>query len=613
MTRIEQAAAAVAAVRAMFADAASLATATDDEIALLLRDTAEMARLVHAQQVRLAGAVEARSDGSQEVPLCRRLGRPSVKEAVASALGIRVREASELLSMARATTPRVSLTGAEVPARYPLVAHSLDRGDLSLSQARAIVTSLEKASANADLALLAWAEGCLVDAATDAEQALAPELLMEQAGAYVAVLDPDGVLPNSERQRAMRSLRHSQLSDGTWRTVMISPPEEGSALKALLDAYTSPRAKVRFRDDQSGELCDGDAVVPGDGDALAMLGGDALVPGDGDSLVPGAAAVPVDDRSLEQKRHDVMMGIVRAQAASGDAPTAGGESPRLVFHVSLEAYEAYLGGTDHPDRTLTIEHTRVPVPIEAVDRLLCDAVVQRAVVGASGEVLELGRTQRLFSPAQRRALAAQYRGCANCAAPVSWTDAHHVLWWLRGGLTDVKNGILLCSYCHHEVHAGRLVVVGVPGCWRVVPQLRPEDARARAPRTGRSRLASPGTPPSIGQIARIAVERGAAAHAMRGASPVDAGSEPMPWEPGRARLLAADARPSLAVLLPEAPPSLDVRPPRGGRGPVETRLRAQLRDRLDAPSRDRLGERSRGRARPCAVDYRRAAPIILRT
>src|SRR5690606_5041888 len=116
---------------------------------------------------------------------------------------------------------------------------------------------------------------------------------------------------------------------------------------------------------------------------------------------------PVDDRSLEQRRHDELLGIGRAQAASGKAPTVGGEVPRLVFNVTDEAFEAYRRGLEHPDRTLQIEHTGALVPIETVDRLLCDAVVQRAVVSASGEVLDLGRTKRDFNRAQRRALAKQ--------------------------------------------------------------------------------------------------------------------------------------------------------------------------------------------------------------
>ena len=183
MTRIEQAAAAVSAVHAMFADASALAAAADDEIAALLEPVAELSRLVQAQQVRLAGAIDARSGDSPETDLCLKLGKTSAKEAIAAAFGIRVHDARELLSMARATTRGISLTGGDIEVRYPRVAAALDAGELSLARARAIISTLEPAAPRAALDQLAWAEGCLVAAAVDPEAPLAPELLVDQGRA----------------------------------------------------------------------------------------------------------------------------------------------------------------------------------------------------------------------------------------------------------------------------------------------------------------------------------------------------------------------------------------------------------------------------------------------
>jgi len=47
-------------------------------------------------------------------------------------------------------------------------------------------------------------------------------------------------------------------------------------------------------------------------------------------------------------------------------------------------------------------------------------------------------------------------GCVgpNCTAPPSWCHAHHVIEWEHGGRTDVDNGALLCSFHHHQLHAG---------------------------------------------------------------------------------------------------------------------------------------------------------------
>lgn len=242
MTIVQQAATAVEAARAVLVALDSLPRAPLDDVVELLAQTAALSRIVEAQRVRLAGEIAERSRVPDETSICRRLGHRSPKEAVASAFGIRERDARGLLALAAATSPAVGLTGVDIAIRYPWVAAALDEGDISLAQAQAIVEHLEPAAPRADLEQLAWAEEQLVAAATDPLAPLVPELLVTQARAYVAVLDPDGVLPDAERQRAMRSLRMSQRADGIWRTVILSPAEDGAAHKTLFDAYTSPRA-----------------------------------------------------------------------------------------------------------------------------------------------------------------------------------------------------------------------------------------------------------------------------------------------------------------------------------------------------------------------------------
>lgn len=557
MAMVERAAGAVEAARAASLDIDALARATNQELVDLLALTGELTRVVDAQRVRLAGAIAARSRAGDEI--CSLLGSRSARDAVARAFGIRTRDAAELLSMAAATAPSVSITGEIIATDFPRVADALDAGTISLAQARAIVDTLAPAAPRADLDQLAWAEGCLVDEATHPERRLAPELLVTQAQAYVAVLDPDGVLPDSERQRALRSLRMRQLPDGSWHLVMRSPAEAGSALKAVLDAFTAPRVDVRFTDD------------PEDGCEPA---------GEADPQIPA------DDRSLEQKRHDAMVAMAEAHAASGGAPIAGGEVPRLVLTGTIEAFSAYVDGIECSERTLKIEHTGSIVPIETVDRLLCNGVVQRAVTDVRGHVLELGRTVRLFTLPQRRALAAQYGGCATpgCGFPVAWTETHHVVWWQLGGPTDVANGILLCSHCHHEVHAGRLLVVGSPGNWRVITQLRPSDPYARATRSAAApRGAGAGVTAAAAAVAPLALKL---------PDPITPAEAPLaPKLPDS--LTTAPASVADTWTGPESGTQTAVRRPRGTRPPVEARLRRRLpaagRRRSRGPRIDLLG------------------------
>jgi hypothetical protein len=83
-----------------------------------------------------------------------------------------------------------------------------------------------------------------------------------------------------------------------------------------------------------------------------------------------------------------------------------------------------------------------------------------------GRPLNLGRSQRLFSAAQRIALAARDGGCLipGCDRPPSWCEAHHIDEWEKhSGRTDVDAGVLLCRHHHRWVHDLDARIVAVPG------------------------------------------------------------------------------------------------------------------------------------------------------
>jgi hypothetical protein len=102
-----------------------------------------------------------------------------------------------------------------------------------------------------------------------------------------------------------------------------------------------------------------------------------------------------------------------------------------------------------------LEHAG-PVDPATLELLACNATVRAAVLAPNGALLDLGRTQRLASPAQKTALLARDGGCVipGCTVPGDAGDAHHVVWWSRGGRTDLDNLALLCGRHHDEVHQG---------------------------------------------------------------------------------------------------------------------------------------------------------------
>ena len=98
-----------------------------------------------------------------------------------------------------------------------------------------------------------------------------------------------------------------------------------------------------------------------------------------------------------------------------------------------------------------------PLPVATVRRMCCDAEVLPIVMNGEGEALDVGRSRRTVTPAQRRALRAMHRTCAHpeCTVAFSACRIHHIRWWVRDhGPTDIDNLIPLCERHHHLVHEG---------------------------------------------------------------------------------------------------------------------------------------------------------------
>lgn len=165
-----------------------------------------------------------------------------------------------------------------------------------------------------------------------------------------------------------------------------------------------------------------------------------------------------DARQPRQRRADALSFLVET-ALAVEQPRRG-ERPRVVVHCTPEQL---LAARDRPDGS-AVGTARTedgePVPTWAARRLACDAVLQRVVLSPSDGPLDVGRTQRLATLTQRRALAARDGGCVvhGCGASPDICDAHHVRHWADGGPTDLGNLVLLCPGHHTAVHAGTWAV-----------------------------------------------------------------------------------------------------------------------------------------------------------
>ncbi len=151
-----------------------------------------------------------------------------------------------------------------------------------------------------------------------------------------------------------------------------------------------------------------------------------------------------DTRTAWQMRADILSDLCRhaldcTQATSGVKTT-------VVVRMTRAELESGAGMCE-------IDGTAQPVSAGALRQAAADAEIVPAVLGGGSEVLDWGRSRRLFTPAQRLALVERDGGCAWCNAPPSWCEAHHIRWWDRdAGPTDLNNGVLLCTRCHHRLH-----------------------------------------------------------------------------------------------------------------------------------------------------------------
>jgi hypothetical protein len=231
--------------------------------------------------------------------------------------------------------------------------------------------------------------------------------------AEAAALDADAQR-DADRVHALRSLTWRRHLDGSVSGRFRLDPLGGETLLTAINALTARRDQVR--DVNSGEP--------------ALL----------------TEPVTLDDRTTPQRRADALASLAGLALDGGQLPTRGGIRPTLVVTTTLEALQGRLAASG----LLPLGGRLDPASLR---RIACDAQVIPAVLDGAGHPLDLGRTRRLFSPAQRRALTLRDGGCVHpgCGAPPAACEAHHLTAWYDGGATDLSNGGLLCDV-HHDQH-----------------------------------------------------------------------------------------------------------------------------------------------------------------
>ena len=261
---------------------------------------------------------------------------------------------------------------------------------------------------------------------------------------WAATLDPGALERDHQAQRRNRFLNLSDQPDGT-------------RLTGLLDRMAGHRLRIAL--EATGETPDEHRTPEqARADALLALAEHALA---APTARPGAAVRPHVSLVLtEETFTQIRTATSRDQAAptgtSGAGSTATGPTPTGTGPTDTTPTDATTGTA--PPATLD---DGTPVPMSEVARVLCDCDLTRVVVNAAGTPVDLGRTQRLYTGPQRRAIIVRDQVCAfgECGRAARWCEVHHIRWWDRDtGTTSVDNGVLLCTFHHHEVHRRNLTI-----------------------------------------------------------------------------------------------------------------------------------------------------------
>jgi hypothetical protein len=172
------------------------------------------------------------------------------------------------------------------------------------------------------------------------------------------------------------------------------------------------------------------------------------------SLIVRASRRLRDRTPFDQRMADALVAVCKSDAAgrtgkATDEAPAGGmrrNRPTVVVHADL----AFLAGAEEGGAELDVLG---PVSRGVARRLACDAKVLVSADGPGGQSLNLGRTRRDPSDAQRIEIRRRDKGCRfpGCTH-TEFTDVHHVRHWVDNGPTDLCNLVELCDQHHRCVH-----------------------------------------------------------------------------------------------------------------------------------------------------------------
>jgi uncharacterized protein DUF222 len=338
-----------------------------------------------------------------------------IHQVIADWLRISRAEARRRLRDVAQLSPRLTLTGQELPPELPATAQAWRDGVLDGGHLRVIQTFIRDLPETTPVGTVESVERYLADQAAE----LRPDQLEKVAHRCALMINPDGKFSDADRARQRGFTWCGQRPDGMSIGKLVASPELRANLDAWLARFAAPG------------MCNADDETP-------------CVNGE-----PSAESASKDLRSPAQRQHDALNALVRGRLGDPKLGVHNGLPVTVIVSTTLKELTSGTGRAVTGGGTL--------LPMRDVIRMASHAYHYLVVFDEhQRRPLYLGRSRRVASPDQRVVLYAKDRGCTHpgCDVPGYWSEVHHVDEWAAGGLTDIDKLTFGCKPHHKLIDEG---------------------------------------------------------------------------------------------------------------------------------------------------------------
>ena len=345
------------------------------------------------------------------------MGAKNWKDVLAIRYRISSPEANRRLTEAALLAPRQSMTGAPLPPVLEATAAAQADGRITPEHVEVIRKAVNKLPGFVDAATREQFEADVVRIASGA----GPKATDDAAELELFLLDQDGPEPDdTERVRKRGLTKSRQGRDGMTAWTADLTPEAAAVWEAIFAKSAAPG------------MCNPDDDEPCT------------------SGTPTQAQIDNDHRSLAQRQHDALVAVGRIALMSGELGQLNGLPVTVIVRTTLQDLESRAG--------IGVTGGGTRLPIKDVIRMGAHATHYLAIFDrATGAALDLFRTRRVASAAQRIMLIGREGGCTKPGCPVGayGCQVHHVTAdWADGGLTNIDDLGLACPPDNRAVKEG---------------------------------------------------------------------------------------------------------------------------------------------------------------